>query len=472
LIDKVVKRKLTFMKNRILVIDDDVDMCILLSRFLDRNGYEVDMSYSGEDGIEKFKQGKFDIVICDYRLGDLEGKDVLTEIKAHNPTTIVLIITGYSDIKIALDIIKLGAYDYITKPLIPTEVLNVLKSALSKDASLKVDNAGVLKKDNNTIIIEDGEFLIGKSKASVELFRQIEIVANTDYSLILYGESGTGKKVTAKEIHNKSRRKKNTFITIDCGNLSKKLSEQDLFKYIEMANGGTLFLDEVSGLPADLQLSLLKVIKDRKYKKPGASVDTSIDIRFIVSSHENLQEVYQQGKFLEELYHIFNEFSVHIPSLRDRKEDIVLFSNFFLQKTSTELGKKVTGFEKGIQEMFYNYIWPGNLRELRNVVRRAVLLCVDNVVTIETLPQEIVFMNEQLQSYELSGEHKKMEAQVPLSKDFNLKEMTAKAEYDAIMKVLRDVNFNKTKAAEILNVDRKTLYNKIRTYQNTITGIE
>lgn len=460
------------MKNRILVIDDDVDMCVLLSRFLDRNGYEVDTSYSGEDGIDKFKKDKFDIVICDYRLGDLEGKDVLLEIKAHNPNTIVLIITGYSDIKVALDIIKLGAYDYITKPLIPTEVLNVLKSALSKHAPLKIDTAGVLKQDNNTIIIEDGEFLVGKSKSSTELFRQIEIVANTDYSLILYGENGTGKKVTAKEIHNKSKRKKNAFITMDCGNLSKQLSAQDLLKYIEMANGGTLFLEEVAGLPADLQTSLLKVIKERKYIRSGTDNDVSLDIRFIVSSHENLQEVYHQGKFLEELYYLFNEFSVYIPPLRERKEDIVLFAHFFLNKTSTELGKKVSGFEKGIQEMFYNYIWPGNLRELRNVIRRAVLLCVDNVVTIETLPQEIVFMNDQLQSYELSGEHKKIEAQISFGKDFNLKEMTAKAEYDAIMKVLKDVNFNKTKAAEILNVDRKTLYNKIRTYQNTITGIE
>jgi len=463
-------RKLTFMKNRILVIDDDVDMCILLSRFLDRNGYEVDMSHSGEDGILKFKEGRFDIVICDYRLGDLEGKDVLEAIKAHDPNTIVLIITGYSDIKIALEIIKLGAYDYITKPLIPTEVLNVLKSALSQYASLKVDNSGVLQLDSNTDI-EDGEFLKGKSKASTELYRQVEIVANTDYSLILYGESGTGKKVTAKEIHNKSRRKKNPFVAVDCGNLSKQLSRKDLLQYIETANKGTLFLEEVSCLPPDMQSFLLKVIKERKYTKSDTT-EVTLDMRFIVSSHENLQEVYQQGHFLEELYHLFNEFSIHLTPLRDRKEDIAAFANFFLQKTSDELGKKITGFEKGIQEMFYNYLWPGNLRELKNVIRRAALLCVDTVITIETLPQEIVFMNEQLQSYELSGEHKKIENQVPLSKDFNLKEMTAKAEYDAIMKVLKDVNFNKTKAAEILNVDRKTLYNKIRTYQNTITGIE
>ncbi|HTB51811.1 MAG TPA: sigma-54 dependent transcriptional regulator [Ferruginibacter sp.] len=455
------------MKNRILVIDDDVDMCILLSRFLDRNGYEVDTSHSGEDGISKFKQGKFDIVICDYRLGDLEGKDVLAEIKAHDANTIVLIITGYSDIKIALEIIKLGAYDYITKPLIPTEVLNVLKSALSQHTSLKVDNTGTLKKE--TIDIEDGEFLKGRSKASVELYRQIEIVANTDYSLILYGESGTGKKVTAKEIHNKSRRKDNPFITIDCSNLSKQLSGQDLLNYVEMANSGTLLLEEIAGLPTEVQISLLKVISEKKYEKP-TGIGLTLDVRFIVTSHENLQEAYQQGRFLEELYHLFNEFSIHIPALRDRKEDISLFATFFLQKTGAELGKKITGFEKGIQEMFYNYSWPGNLRELRNVVRRAVLLCVDNVISIETLPQEIVFMNDQLQSYELSGEHKKVEAHVSLSKDFNLKEMTAKAEYDAIMKVLKDVNFNKTKAAEILNVDRKTLYNKIRTYQNTISG--
>ena len=469
--NKVIMGKLTFMKNSILIIDDDIDMCILLSRFLDRNGYEVDMSHSGEDGIFKFKEGKFDIVICDYRLGDLEGKDVLEAIKAHDPNTIVLIITGYSDIKIALEIIKLGAYDYITKPLIPTEVLNVLKSALSQYTSLKVNNKGILLADN-ALDIEDGNILKGKSKASIELNKQIEIVANTDYSLILYGESGTGKKTAAKEIHNKSKRKKNSFVVIDCGNLSKQLSEQELIKYIDTANGGTLFFEGVACLSYNIQSVLLKIIREGKYISPSSAIDVSLNLRFIVSSHENLQEAYQQGNFIEELYYLFNEFSIHLLPLRERKEDIVIFSNYFLQKTDVELGKKITGFEKGILEMFYNYSWPGNLRELRNVIRRAALLCIDNVITIETLPQEIVFMNEQLESYELSGEHKKIENQVSLGKDFNLKEMTAKAEYDAIMKVLKDVNFNKTKAAEILNVDRKTLYNKIRTYQNTITGIE
>ena len=268
------------MKKKILIIDDDVDMCMLLTRFLTRNGYEVDDANSGAKGIEKFKQvGDFEIVICDYRLGDKEGKEVLEEIKKIDPNSIVLIITGYSDIKTAVEVIKSGAYDYITKPLVPDEILNILGN-INKDIPAKNNKTQAATKRP---LADDGSFLRGESKQSKELYRQAEIVANTDYSVILYGESGTGKEVIAKTIHNMSNRRNKPFVALDCGTLSKELAGSELFGHIkgsftgavtdkeghfEMANGGTLFLDEVGNLSYSIQASLLRVIQERKPLMP------------------------------------------------------------------------------------------------------------------------------------------------------------------------------------------------------------
>jgi two-component system response regulator HydG len=248
------------MKKKVLIIDDDLDMCTLLSRFLLRHDYEVEVSYSGAQGIAKFKQGNFDIVICDFRLGDKNGKDVLLEIKSFNPNTIVLIITGYSDIKIAVEVIKLGAYDYITKPLIPDEVLSVLNNAIIR---FNETEKNTTQSKRNSAVKDGSTFLTGQAESTRELYRQVEIVATTDYSIILYGESGTGKEVIAKKIHDMSGRKDKPFVAMDCGTLSKELAGSELFGHVkgaftgaqadkeghfEMANEGTLFLDEVANL--------------------------------------------------------------------------------------------------------------------------------------------------------------------------------------------------------------------------------
>ncbi|CAN5203265.1 sigma-54 dependent transcriptional regulator [soil metagenome] len=474
------------MKKKILIIDDDLDMCALLSGFLTRNNYDVEVSYSAVQGIAKFKQSNFDIVISDFRLGDKDGKDVLLEIRAHNPNAIVLIITGYSDIKIAVEVIKLGAYDYITKPLIPDEVLSVLKNAVNKF------NANVEKQQNhplkNSALTDDNSFLTGHAESTRELYRQVEIVANTDYSIILYGESGTGKEVIAKKIHDLSHRKNKPFVAMDCGTLSKELAGSELFGHVkgaftgalsdkeghfEMANEGTLFLDEVANLSYDIQASLLRVIQERKFKRVGGTKEMSLDIRIIVASNENLQDAYRKGKFREDLYHRFNEFCIQLPPLRQRKEDIPLFANFFLKKTCAELNKEVKGFANDVIDMFVNYTWPGNLRECRNVIRRSVLLCNEETITANLLPAEIIlqYANKEYKTdspvyatTENSGNG--ADVLIPVKKDVYLKDTAAKAEYEAIMKVLKEVNFNKTKAAIILNVDRKTLYNKIKNYEN------
>ena len=453
-----------------------MDMCTLLSRFLSRNGYDTDVAYSGQKGIARFEEEGFDAVLCDFRLGNMDGKEVLMAAKKIKPEAIVLIITGYSDIKTAIEVIKQGAYDYITKPLIPDEVLSVLNKALEQPAQSTENRMNGASKARVPGKYHKLEFLIGEAPATKDLYQQIEIVAPTNYSIILYGESGTGKEVIAKTIHRLSHRKDKPFVAMDCGTLSKELAGSELFGHVkgaftgasadkeghfELANGGTLFLDEVGNLSVDIQAALLRVIQERKFKRVGGNKEMDVDVRIIVASNENLQEAYQRGKFREDLYHRFNEFSINLPPLRNRRPDIPAFAEFFLQKTNDELGKDVKGFEEEVIQMFLKYSWPGNLREFRNVVRRAVLLTQGDLISAKTLPWEITNTNP----LTATQEPLKEQPTLILKKDIGLKGAASKAEYETIMNVLKEVKFNKKKAAEVLNIDRKTLYNKLKSYE-------
>lgn len=470
-------------RNKILIIDDDLDMCALLSRFLNKKGYETATAHNASKGLSKFNEAHFDIVLCDFRLGDKDGKDVLLKIKDLKPATVVIIITGYSDIKIAVDVIKHGAFDYITKPLIPDEVLNVIEKAgnapLQEPVKKKATGVKVQENAPEVEIHIDDDYMMGEDESIIRVYNQVGIVANTNYSVILYGESGTGKEVIAKTIHENSPRKNAPFIAMDCGTLSKELAGSELFGHVkgaftgavtdkvghfELANGGTLFLDEVANLGREVQASLLRVIQERKFKRIGGTKESDVDVRIIVASNENLQEAYQKGKFREDLYHRFNEFSIKLPPLRERKEDVLLFAKFFLEKTNKELGKNIEGYDDEVNQIFQNYPWPGNLRELRNVVRRAALLTNGNVIKKSVLPWEIIQSSASQNGNDtMVGEAEAISVD---KKETDLKDAAAKAEYDTIMNVLKEVNFNKTKAAEILKIDRKTLYNKIKIYES------
>lgn len=477
------------MSKKILIIDDDMDLCALLGRFLTKNGYEVDMAYSGSKGIARFKEGRFDLVICDYRLGDMEGIDVLASLRTENPGVKVLMITGYSDIKTAVEVIKLGAFDYIVKPLIPDEVLSVVDKAIRQPVSAtpaaQAGPTATVDSKPSKVNYTNDEYLIGKSASTLALYQQIDIVAATNYSIILYGESGTGKEVIAKTIHDRSHRRGKPFIAMDCGTLSKELAGSELFGHVkgaftgalqdkeghfELANGGTLFLDEVGNLSLDVQATLLRVIQERKFKRVGGNKEMNVDIRIIVASNENLQDAYRKGKFREDLYHRFNEFSINLPPLRMRQEDILSFAEFFLAKTNAELNKQVPGFDENVLQTFLRYSWPGNLREFRNVVRRAVLLTpVGEKIKVASLPWEITnadALGAQPVTNSTAGMMAgKIPEMPPPRKELDLKDAASRAEYETIMAVLQQVNFNKKKAAEMLNIDRKTLYNKIRNFQ-------
>lgn len=467
---------------KILIIDDEVNVALLLSKFLTRNGFEVKTASNGTSAMEYLKNEDFTLVLCDFRLEDTDGREMLKNIKTQYPKTGVIIITGYSDIKMAVELIKMGAYDYITKPLYPDEILNTINKAIETQYALlekQQDSEPIItskSKENKKHNIA-GEFIFGASKASKEILRQIDLVAPTNYSVIIVGDSGTGKEAVAKSIHMSSPRYNHPFVAMDCGSLTKELAASEFFGHekgsftgalytkighFEMANGGTLFLDEVGNLSYDIQAALLRTVQERKVKRIGSTKEIDLDVRIIVATNENLQESIQKGRFREDLYHRFNEFSIYMPPLRERGNDIVLLADYFLVIANQELSRNVTSFSPEVIECFMNYRWPGNIRELKNVVRRATLLTEGNEIMMKALPLEI---SNRMMNFEHNvGNSNQVTNEVPEVKEtrHDLKNAALEAEYETILSVLKEVNFNKTKAAEILKIDRKTLYNKMK----------
>ena len=466
------------MKN-ILIIDDEVNVALLLSKFLTRNGFNVVTASNGATAFELLKKQPYHLVLCDYRLEDTDGREILKKIRNEYPQTGVIIITGYSDIKMAVELIKLGAYDYITKPLYPDEILSTINKALETQSALLDTTSSSdllanpeIKSSKKNIASQD--FVIGSSRASKELVHQIELVAPTNYSVIIVGESGTGKESVAKSIHLNSNRKDKPFIAMDCGSLTKELAGSEFFGHekgsftgalnlkighFEMANGGTLFLDEIANLSYDIQAALLRTVQERKVRRIGGSKEIDLDVRIIIATNENLQDAIRAGKFREDLYHRFNEFSINLPPLRERGKDILLLADHFLKLANEELGRNVTRFSADVIESLLNYRWQGNIRELKNVIRRATLLTEGEEVQAKALPLEISTYGKSINYEANTISNASSAAQAPRH---DLKNAAMEAEYETILRVLREVNYNKTKAAEILNIDRKTLYNKMK----------
>ncbi len=458
---------------QILVIDDEVAIGQLLFNFLSRNGFEVETATSGLGAFEKLSTKAFDLVLCDFRLKDTDGREILKEIKANYPSTGVIIITAYSDIRLAVELIKLGAYDYISKPLYPNEILNTINKALETREAIHIPVSTlppvekVTPKKGKATSTNLG-YVVGESELSVELLRQINLVAPTNFSVLIYGESGTGKEAVAKSIHVKSSRKDKPFIALDCGSLTKELAGSEFFGHekgsftgalatkighFEQANGGTLFLDEIGNLSYESQMALLRTVQERKVKRIGSTKEIDLDVRIIVATNENLPQAIKEGRFREDLYYRFNEFMIQLPALRDRGDDLILFADFFLVQANQELGKNIQSFPKNILNCFKAYPWPGNIRELKNVIRRLVLLSDGDTILTSALPLEIAAQSKDVST----------PISIP-SASPDLKNRAQEAEYETIMQVLKQVSFNKSKAAEILNIDRKTLYNKMKSF--------
>ncbi len=482
---------------KIVVVDDEADICFLLKRFLSKNDFIVETALTGKDGLALIESFEPDLVMTDFRLGDITGTELLNAIKSKRPHVPVLIITGYSDIKIAVNVMKLGAYDYITKPLFPDEILVTVKKALADAEAERTGETEYVASGSNSDSVAPkasrktshkmkAGYVMGQSDVSDNLFRQVDLVAPTNFSVIIYGESGSGKEAIAQEIHNRSRRKDMPFVAMDCGAISKELAGSELFGHekgsftgalqtkighFEMANGGTLFLDEVSNLSYEIQVALLRVVQERKMRRIGASKEIELDVRIIVASNERLLDAAKNGKFREDLYYRFNEFTIEVPALRNRKDDLLLFATTFLDTTNAELSKNVKGFSDEVMKDFINYSWPGNLRELKNVIKRATLLSDGELIEEKSLPFEIVNhsklkdLDDEIAPSPIISAPVTLEAAAETDDTKpSLKTVANEAEYDMIMQVLRDVNFNKSKAARLLNIDRKTLYNKMKQF--------
>ncbi|MGX5818037.1 sigma-54-dependent transcriptional regulator [Chitinophaga lutea] len=469
---------------KILIIDDEINICTLLSKFLGKHGFQADSTMSGAQALKMMKDQAYDLVLCDYRLKDTDGAQLLNDIRQLHPQTVVIIITGYSDVRIAVEMVKSGAYDYISKPLYPDEILNLVNRALTQPAPQPAAAAPRPQEDKQLPITGEqpngNPYVYGESEPSRALFRELTLVAPTDYSVILFGETGTGKESVAHLIHEHSSRKSQPFIALDCGSLSRELAASELFGHekgsftgaintkigaFEQAHGGTLFLDEVANLSYDIQVALLRVIQEKQIRRVGSMKEIPVDVRLIVASNENLFEAVQKGKFREDLFHRFNEFTIHIPALRERHEDLPLFVDAFLSQVSRELNKGEVMMSEEVWDCFRRYDWPGNIRELKNVVRRASLLTpAGKEITMAALPLEMkagnlysrVAPTPQLEPAEAEL------PDLPMLDSNDLKSVALKAEYNKIINVLKAVKYNKTKAAQLLNIDRKTLYNKLR----------
>ncbi len=445
----------------ILIVEDDVAFATMLKTFLEKRDYKVETSFTAADAFKKLKQEKFDLLLTDVRLPDTEGLEILMEVKEKYPSSQVIMMTNYAEINMAVKAMKNGAFDYVSKPFRPESILQTLENALSQEASPKkqtvVNNSSPKKKSKEETYTPQ-EFIKGVSDAAIKLTNYIDLVAPTNMSVLIVGESGTGKEQVAKSIHKKSKRKDAPFIAVDCGAIPKEIASSEFFGHLkgsftgaiqdktghfEAANGGTLFLDEIGNLGYGLQVQLLRALQERKIKPVGSNNEIKVDIRVITATNEDLSAAVREGNFREDLYHRLNEFSIQVPALRDRKEDLILFAENFLEDANHDLEKEVVGFSDEALEAFKNYNWPGNLRELKNMVKRAVLLTQDSLIPLKVLPHEIASAEKRDDSYSL---------------------FKNKNEESLILDALEKSQGNKSKAARLLSIDRKTLYNKLKQY--------
>lgn len=439
----------------ILVIDDDTYICNLLVNYLNQNGFKSEYTISGKKGIEKIKKNDFDLILCDFRLPDSDGLEILKYVKGNKPNIPVIIMTAYAEVKTAVTLIKSGAFDYVIKPIQPEEILQLIDRAIK----------GKSQAENSSSFEEN--FIVGSSKGIKEVMQHVKVVAPTDITILIEGETGSGKEYIAKGIHYASKRKNKPFVAVDCGAIPKELANSELFGhikgaftgaindkigYFEQAKGGTLFLDEVGNLPYENQVKLLRALQERIISKVGDNKTIEVDVRLIAATNEDLIKLLEANEFREDLYHRLNGFKLRLPPLRERGEDILEFSNYFIQKANKAFKKNITGISNQVKKLFLKYQWYGNIRELQNIINRSVLLSQNDIIEPDVLPEEILQVSDQETTFHVSNDN------------HDLKEATVLTEKEVISNALIEANYNKSKAAKMLKIDRKTLYNKIKLY--------
>jgi len=443
----------------VLLIEDDLTFSRILEGFLIKNDFLVKVCHTGKEGLKAATEQSFQCVLLDYRLPDTFELEALEKLKEIRPETPVIIMTSFSDIRTAVKAMKAGAMEYITKPINPEELLMLLRQSMIP----KVNKIGKATQEPKR-----AKMVEGQSIASKHLYDHIRLVAPTDFTVIIEGESGTGKENVARTIHHLSKRSTQPFVAVDCGALSRELAASELFGHVkgsftgalndkrgqfEEANGGTLFLDEVGNLSYEVQVKLLRAIQERIVQPIGSNKEIKVDVRIITATNDDLLEKTRTGKFREDLYHRLNEFKLEVPPLREREDDLLEFMEYFRTQAATELERTPIPFSPQLISLFKKYDWPGNLRELRNVIKRAVLLSTGDKIDTDTLPLEM-----------LAAINNQKSEKAPTANIYDLKVLQETQERELIVKTLLDVRYNKSKAARLLNIDRKTLYLKMEKY--------
>lgn len=448
------------MSRRILIVDDDVAFGVMLKTWFQKNSWETVLISSLEQALQVSASSQFDLILSDLRLPDGDGIMFLTYLREKKIMTPFIIMTGYADVQTAVNAIKLGAFDYLKKPIIPEVLQQKIELALTQDKADKKDKKDKEDKKDKGV----ATMVKGNSPVIQRVYTHVSLVAPTKMSVLVLGESGTGKEYIARMIHDQSGRKDKPFIAVDCGSLSMELAPSELFGHkkgsftsaiadkrgvFEEAKGGTVFLDEVGNLPYEVQKQLLRALQEQKVRPVGSAQDIDVDVRIVAATNEDLEKAIEEGRFRQDLYHRINEFSIEVPPLRDRVEDLEEFAYHFLKQANAELGKDVKCISNEALDIMKQYQWDGNLRELRNVIRRATLFAENNVISADNLP---VLRNKTQKAPEVE--------------DMALQPGDEK---EQILAALKKARGNKTVAAKLLQIDRKTLYNKMHLYGIDLT---
>ena len=453
---------------RILILEDDVTFGTMLKTWFSKNSWETTWVSKVEQAKLEFQDNSFDLILSDLRLPDGDGIIFLTWLRENNIMTPLIIMTSYSDVQTAVLAMKLGASDYLQKPINPTILQQKIDMAMSQPAKTAEKEPEVKpksKQKNNA-----NKVVKGSSSVMQRLYSHIDLVAPTKMSVLILGESGTGKEYIARMIHENSNRKSEPFVAVDCGSLSMELAPSELFGhkkgsftsaisdktgvFVE-ANGGTVFLDEVGNLSYEVQKQLLRALQEQKVRPVGSATDIKVDVRIIAATNEDLEKAIEEGRFRQDLYHRINEFSVNVPPLRERIEDLEEFCYHFVDQANDELGKNVDTISADAIDKLKQQNWGGNLRELRNVIRRSVLFAQDNVLRKENLPE---FPKD------IKNQNIVNVVQQEVASCDNLSLNNKANEKEQILAALKQTRGNKTIAAKLLQIDRKTLYNKMHLY--------
>lgn len=447
------------MTPSILIIEDDLTFSTMLKTWLGKKGFDVETAGTCTKARKLITSKDFSLILSDLRLPDQDGMQLLTWMRELEMKTPFIMMTSYGEIQNAVMAMKLGATDYIQKPVQPDELLRKINEAITVTS----DNKQTEKQSKKEVSNINNNFLEGESEAARQLYNYVNLVAPTQMSVLINGASGTGKEYVAHRIHQLSKRNDKPFIAIDCGSIPKDLAASEFFGHVkgsftgaltdktgafEEANGGTLFLDEIGNLSYEVQVQLLRALQERRIRKIGSTKEIQVDVRLICATNENLKEAISKGNFREDLYHRINEFTMRMPSLKERQEDILLFANFFLDQANKELNKNLIGFDAAASMALQQYEWPGNLRQLKNIVKRATLLAKEDFITTAELGEEL---NE---PHAVHSDH------ISIETSLNREE----TEKQLIINALKQTGNNKSKAANLLGIDRKTLYNKLKHY--------